>query len=375
MKEHKKVLVFARHPSGGIRTYFRYVYGQHCMTELEFSFLVPSSAAMSSIVGIHSNRHNYIASRDSSLGLLLTLFRVLFSNRFDLIHSHGFTAGIIAAVPAKIFGLPHIITTHDVFNEGQFKGLKGSIKRWLIGKFLALGTVINPVGTDARENFLSTYPYLDKSGKVIAIRNGIDSAAFLTNERRDLRNEAGLPPDTTLLGFFGRFMAQKGFATLVDAVDKWNAAQPVKKRLHVACFGWGGFIREEKADIRARKLDSFFHFFPATDEMVTALRGVDAVVMPSRWEACPLLPMEAFVAGVPLLATDCIGLREVTIDCPVTEFCIGDSESLLRAINQFVENKQDKALEAIAFRKVAAERFDVATTSLRLRALFDQKIK
>lgn len=374
MKERKKVLVFARHPGGGIRTYFRYVYGQPSMADIDLVFVAPESSAMNSILATLSNSRGYSTSQDSSSSLFLTLVRTLKSGRFNLIHSHGFTAGILAVVPARIFGLPHIITTHDVFNAGQFRGVKGRLKRWLIGRLLALGTVINPVGSDARENLIKTYPHLDKTDKVIEIRNGIDSSAFLIDEERDLRSEAGLPPQTLLLGFFGRFMAQKGFATLVDAVDMWNADSK-NEPLHVACFGWGGFIREEQADLRARGLDRFFHFFPATDEMATALRGVDAVVMPSRWEACPLLPMEAFIAGVPLLATNCIGLKEVTTDSPVTQFHVGNSQSLVQAITQFAENKQGKVREANAFRGVAAERFDVTTTSSKLRTLFNETIK
>lgn len=366
----KSVLVFARHPSGGIRTYFRYVYGQPCMADIGLTFLTPASTSMDSVVSMLDNSRIHLTTRDSSASLLWLLLKSLVTRRFDLIHSHGFTAGILAVVPARLFRIPHIITTHDVFTEGQFKGWKGRLKLWLAGRLLGMADVVNPVGNDARENLVKTHPHLERQSRVVAIRNGIEAKAFMLDERRDLRKEAGLASDVLMVGFFGRFMAQKGFRTLVDAVAKWNEDSQ-KGPLHVACFGWGGFIREEQADLKARNLERFFHFFPATDEMVKALRGVDAVVMPSRWEACPLLPMEAFIAGVPLIATECIGLKEVIDDTPVMRFTVDNSESLLQALKAFEKRRDILARAAADFRIIAAERFDVKNTSTDLRRLFD----
>lgn len=52
-------------------------------------------------------------------------------------------------------------------------------------------------------------------------------------------------------------MAQKGFGLLVNALERWNESRP-HRPLHVCCFGWGGFIREEQADIKRRGLADFF---------------------------------------------------------------------------------------------------------------------
>jgi glycosyltransferase involved in cell wall biosynthesis len=40
----------------------------------------------------------------------------------------------------------------------------------------------------------------------------------IVERKRDLREEAGVASDASVLGFFGRFMAEKGFKTLVDAL-------------------------------------------------------------------------------------------------------------------------------------------------------------
>lgn len=363
------VLVVARHPGGGIRTYFSYVYGHESMRDVGIHLLTPHTPALKETVRQLHNCHDHIETPESLPAFAGAIWKTLKARRPDLIHSHGFTAGLMAAIPARILGIPHVITTHDVFLDNQFFGLSGALKKRIIGRVMSLATIINPVGEDARTNLLETYPYLKNTEKVVGIRNGIASSRFLTSDARDLRTEAGVSPDTILIGFFGRFMAQKGFRCLVDAVDRWNGSNP-QRYLNVACFGWGGFIREEQAELKDRRLDRYFHFFPQTDDMAVALRGVDVVVMPSRWEACPLLPMEAMVAGVPVIGTRCIGLREVAEDTPVMLFDVNSVEQLAESLYAFSSNEQEIKAGADGFRREAAERFDVSNTALELRELY-----
>jgi glycosyltransferase involved in cell wall biosynthesis len=165
-------------------------------------------------------------------------------------------------------------------------------------------------------------------------------------------------------------MAQKGFGLLVDAVESWNNSGKLRP-LHVCCFGWGGFIREEQESIARRELKEYFHFFPGTDEMGAAIRGVDVVVMPSRWEACPLLAMEVMVAGKPLIASNCIGLKEVTNNTPALIFEVGSLSQLLEQLSLFESRQEHFAVEFSNFRDVAAERFDVSATAESLLGVFN----
>lgn len=363
------VLVIARHPGGGIRTYISYVYGHDCMQDVELALLTPQTTALQSTVAELPNCNDHFQTQSGLREFTAAVWKVIRKKRPDLIHSHGFTAGLVSALPAKVYGIPHIITTHDIFLDNQFPGYSGAIKRLIIGRVLALATIINPVGEDAADNLFQTYPYLKGTSKVAPIRNGITTARFLTDRSRNLRSESNIGEDVVLIGFFGRFMAQKGFQTLVDAVDQWNSSDP-KRKVNVACFGWGGFIREEQSELQSRGLEEHFHFFPQTDDMPAALRGVDVVVMPSRWEACPLLPMEAMVAGVPLIGTRCMGLKEVAEDTPVMLFDVGSVEQLLRMLQEFVAKEAEIVAAFGEFRSKAADRFDVEHTAHQLRALY-----
>ncbi|MDL0429707.1 glycosyltransferase family 4 protein [Marinobacter sp. TBZ242] len=364
-----QVVVFARHPGGGIRTYFHYVYGDAALKSHTFKLVTPKSEALQSLVAPLENVSVNSQTPQSAARLLGSLIREVVKTRPDLVHSHGFTAGLIAALPLWLMRIPHIITTHDVFMPGQFKGPLGKLKKLIMGWLFGMANVLNPVGEDAAENFRATFPALAATGKIIAVTNGIRTRAFLGHDSRDLRAEASIPENALVVGFFGRFMAQKGFGVLVNALERWNESRP-DRPLHVCCFGWGGFIREEQADIERRRLSEFFHFFPATDLMAGAIRGVDVVVMPSRWEACPLLPMEVMVSGRPLIASNCIGMNEVVEGSPTLVFDVGSVEGLLDRLEEF-ESRQPEVQAAFdEYRKEAAERFDVSVTSSRLADVF-----
>ena len=367
------VLVFARHPGGGIRTYIYYVYSNDAFAETNISLLIPETDSMDSLLAGMNNVGSHIRSRENVMALLISIFRALFRVRPQVLHSHGFTAGLLAAIPARLLRVPHVITTHDVLRAPQFPGFFGRLKRRAIGRVLSLATIINPVGNDAAQNLQENYPYLKDNRRLVSIRNGIDTVQFLTDRRRNVRQEAGIGQDSLLVGFFGRFMAQKGFSTLVEAVAEWNRREG--RRLDVACFGWGGFIREEQAELRRRGLMEYFHFFPGTDDMPAALRGVDAVVIPSRWEACPLLPMEAFVAGVPVIGTRCIGLAEVVDETPAQTFETDSVSGLLECLERFAEQEEGFKKEADSFRSEAAERFEVGATARSLHQLFREVVR
>lgn len=365
-----KVLLVARHPVGGIRTYIRYVYSEPVMADVQVTLIAPA-LNKEDVTGDQLQRENMtcIATASTLWAIGWTVLRYARQHRPSIIHSHGFTSAMLATPVAKLLRIPHIITLHDVFLSGQFTGYKGTLKKWLVEKILNRADGINPVGEDAATNLETSFPSLRSSESITTIRNGVNSRYFLANDRRPIRQELNIAKETLVIGFFGRFMAQKGFSLLRDAVEGINQAAD-DNRVVVVCFGWGGFIREEQEMLKQRKISQYFHFLPGTSDMVEALRGVDMVVMPSRWEACPLLPMEAMIAGTVLVASDCVGLKEVTDNTPAIRFESGSVSALQQSLCQVMGDMNKHRESALAFRQEAAARFDVEETAKALRSLY-----
>jgi glycosyltransferase involved in cell wall biosynthesis len=230
------------------------------------------------------------------------------------------------------------------------------------------------VSEDACENHLQHFPCLRRGRcRVITISNGIQTDRFSADasESTDqLRGRLGLDKDVKLIGFLGRFMEQKGFLVLVDALDRL-VSRGAPSRFHLAAFGSDDYIREYKAEVDRRpKLKGVISFCDKVPNTAPILRQLDLLVMPSLWEACPLLPMEAMVAGTPVLGSDCIGLREVLRGTPSKMAPAGDAEAWSTALSEAIASPWKE--EAQAYCPTARSRFDVAHAAERLRGLFDQ---
>src|SRR6185503_12814399 len=91
------------------------------------------------------------------------------------------------------------------------------------------------------------------------------------------------------------------------------------------------------------------------------------VVMPSLWEAAGLLAMEALAVGTPLLASDCIGLREVVADTPARIAKAGDAAAWAEALRAAIDDPGREAARGFAPR--ARRRFDAEASARRTAAL------
>jgi D-inositol-3-phosphate glycosyltransferase len=124
----------------------------------------------------------------------------------------------------------------------------------------------------------------------------------------DLAPFLALPPapeDTRVIGAMGRLEPQKGFDTLIAALRGCRARDI---ELHI--FGEGA----ERARLQAQAAGDPRIRFRGWVEPHVAMAEVDAVAMPSRWEAYGLVALEARAAGRPLLAAPVDGLKDHIAD-------------------------------------------------------------
>jgi glycosyltransferase involved in cell wall biosynthesis len=368
----KTILLVVRWPAGGIRTFMRYVYRRFPVESYRFILVAPdyeeTSVLLDDLADLDLTYYP-VSDDPSPMELVREASRHMFSESIDLVHSHGFTSGICVAIPAILARVPHLLTIHETLNHRQFSGWLGLIKRLTMEFILSQVGTIQSVSYDAQANLLEFFPSLVRRGLVI--HNGIDVEQFQKAVPRDLKGELGLGEDCYLIGFLGRFMSPKGFIHLVDAVALLAENQSMRKKLLVISFGDGGFIREEQAALKERGLDSFFRFLPFTPNVADAIKGLDLVAMPSLWEACPLLPMEVLTCGTPLIASNCIGLREVVQGTPTLVVPVGDSKALSESIRLCME--QDQRQRFSEFAPLAAQRYDVKVTAAKLIDLIKDK--
>ena len=85
----------------------------------------------------------------------------------------------------------------------------------ILGMCFHFVDTIHSVSHGAQDNLLFYFPRLRKqTSKLVVIPNGIETKRFFIDDREDWRKQLDLSKGTFLIGFFGRFMAQKGFKYL-----------------------------------------------------------------------------------------------------------------------------------------------------------------
>lgn len=367
--QKKRILLVVRYPVGGILSYIKYIYRQPCFDEYMFTILAPGPELQAVFEKLFNQCGSEFIICKNGADMIMKSWRYLRENQVDLVHSHGFTAGCLSVIPAKYSQIPHLMTMHDVLQDDQFVGIKGNLMKTVLPTVFNKIDVIHTVSHDATDNFKLFAPKLNEK-KIAIIPHGIDVDRFAEAEKTDFRTASEY--ETFLVGFFGRFMSQKGFRYLVDAVDIIQRNKLSDRKLLVLTFGWGGFIREEYQNIEEKGLQDFFRMIPFTDDMPGAIKGVDMVAMPSLWEACGLLGMEALVAGVPIVGTHCIGLREVLRDSPAVMVAPRNSLVLAEAIAN--EMNCPRTDEFNVYAPIAKERFTLTKPTSGLKALYDQMI-
>ncbi|WP_418512172.1 glycosyltransferase family 4 protein, partial [Corallibacter sp.] len=338
-----RVLLVVRWPVGGIRTFLKYVTSFFPSDRYEFSIVTVNSVGVSDLMQDLSHVIRYWKIVEVDDNVLKKFHSAVTSeiknNDYDLVHAHGFTS-LVFSILGKFFSdTPLVFTSHDVLSSLQFSGFKGSLKKLLLAYAIKQCDIIHSVSFDAERNLRSFFPFI-RDGSSNVIINGVDSELFFRSARLDLNAMFDIAEDKIIVGFFGRFMSQKGFVYLIEALEMLLRKEG-EARFHIVCFGSGAFLREEKAAIANRKLSEFFTFSPFIPEVSAAIKGCDVIAMPSLWEACPLQPMEALCSGVPFVGTDCVGLREVLAGTPAVMVKSGDAKSLAEGILQCVKKGRE----------------------------------
>lgn len=366
-----KVLLVVRWPVGGIRTFLKYLVSFFPSDRYRFFIIGTSTEGMAALKADLDGRVSLWelvpADGNEMIGFISAVWKLDRQHRFDLIHAHGFTSMVSCLLAALVTSRAVVCTSHDVLSRRQFSGIRGLVRKTILGFALVRCKVVHSVSKDAEENLLAHFPIIIKR-KSLVLKNGVDTSAFVKAKGSNLHDKFSIDPSLKVIGFFGRFMGQKGFKHLISAIEILRS-QVNELSLHVVCFGSGAFIREEQAEITRRGLDDFFTFAPFIPDVSNAMKGCDLIAMPSLWEACPLQPMEALCAGVPFVGTDCTGLREVLENTPAVVTKAGDSHSLARGILECLELGREPFED---FVPEAVERFDVAKTAQGIYEMYER---
>ena len=233
----------------------------------------------------------------------------------DLVHSHPpFLLGDAALRASASFDIPIVYTYHTRYElYGHYVAQDAPALQRLVLS-LALGycdlcdTVIAPSRSMA--NFLIEHGV---KTPVSVIPTGIEIARFDGGNGRKARAVAGIPRDAFVVGHVGRLAPEKNLDYLAQAMRRFLS---VEKEAHFLVVGDGPMRAPMKQLFAAHGLAGRVHLPGARegDRLAALYAAMDVFVFSSHSETQGLVLAEAMAAGVPVVALDAFGAREVVRD-------------------------------------------------------------
>ena len=387
----KRVLIPVSHPLGGIRTYMLYNLRRLHREGYQFTFLSTAGQTFDLFKNDVADWEgtefvDVQAANRGGCGMIPTIRKTLAKTKYSMIHSQGLRAGTEAGVANFFRQIPHLITLHDVIVPGN--DLPGRFKRLtklLISTATKHATVIVPVSHDCAANHLEHFPAWQRGPvRIETICNGVDVERLMQSQNQFeqnrhngsvplLRKELGLADDAVIGGFFGRFMPQKGFDILFDAL-LLLAKQGLQDRFCVlTTIDKNGYTNETiRAVANDPIVSKMVRLIEPVTEIAPVMLQIDVLLMPSRWEAFSLLVEEAMVLGIPVIGSDCLGLREVLVKTPSAMPPKENPDALAAVIMNFIENREQKKQAAMEYAITAQQQFDVNIATEQLLKLYEE---
>jgi len=242
--------------------------------------------------------------------MYVQMFSILKKYSPVLLHINlpGPWGGGLVACTARLSGIKSIVTTEHLPMFGP--SIRHSPIKRLNGIF------INRTITVSYENvqYLKNIHHI-KQERIDIVHNGIDIDQFAVagnkDERARLRQESGFTESDFVFGIVGRITEQKGHQYAIRALSELSKKYP---EIKIAVFGDGELMNNCKDMVASLKLKSQVSFTGFQSDMQKVYKTLDALLMPSTFEALPLTLLEAMASGVPAIASNINGIPEVVRD-------------------------------------------------------------
>jgi starch synthase len=152
------------------------------------------------------------------------------------------------------------------------------------------------------------------AAQIAAIPNPLDLQEWALGDRGQARQRLGLPEAARIVVWHGRVeVRRKGLDVLLDGWEQLLAAHP-DADLRLLMVGTGpdaAQVRQRLADRPLRGLRWLDRYTLDRTELRDHLHAADVAVLSSRQEGFAVAPLEAMACGVPVVATDVPGVRDL----------------------------------------------------------------
>jgi glycosyltransferase involved in cell wall biosynthesis len=230
------------------------------------------------------------------------VYRYLRRSRFEVVHVHSERGTFRYGLAARLAGAHVIVrTVHSVFTPTGWRAVaRGALRRlavrWPGVEFVFIG---ESVADNERARF---------GTKGRTITNFVDERRFFPagdKQRSEARERLGVPESEFAVAVVGSCLPVKQHSDVIEALALIGAP--------VWCLHAGSGPLEDAETARAAELGirDRVRFLGSVEDVRAVYIASDCLVMPSEHEGLGMAVIEAAACGVPTIAFDVSGLRDI----------------------------------------------------------------
>lgn len=249
----------------------------------------------------------------NNLKAIKQLKKVVNKEKYDIIHTHTPMGGVVtrfASIKARKNGTRVIYTAHGFH---FFKG--ASIVNWClfypVEKYLSKYT--DTLITINKEDYELAKKKFKKCKNIEYVPGvGIDEEKFnfkmTKKEKTELRKSLNLKDDDFVMIYPAELNKNKNQIMLIEVMDKLSNDYP---NIHLLLPGKDSYNGYYHNLVKEKGLENNVHFLGFRKDIPKLLKISDLAVASSKREGLPVNIMEAMYVGLPIVATNCRGHREL----------------------------------------------------------------
>jgi 1,2-diacylglycerol 3-alpha-glucosyltransferase len=232
-----------------------------------------------------------------------------------IVHSqHPFLIGDTALRIASKYNVPLVFTHHSLYEENvhYMPGNEEALKRFIIELSTGYANLADHVFAPS-ESVMLMMKERGVTSAIDVVPTGIYTDQFAQGTGKTFRKKLDIPADAFVVGHVGRLAPEKNLEFVTRAVAQFLKKEPTAHFL----IGGTGPSEDSIKEIMAKEgLTDRLHLAGMLKgkDLVNAYHAMDVFVFASQSETQGLVVTEAMAAGIPVVAVDAPGVREVVKD-------------------------------------------------------------
>ena len=233
----------------------------------------------------------------------------------DIVHSqHPFLLGMTALRIARYRELPLVFTHHTLYEQytHYVPGDSPALRRFAIDLATRYANLCDQVFAPC-ESIEKLLLERGVTTPIAVVPTGVRLEKFARGDGHTVRRKMGIPETAFVVGHLGRLAPEKNLEFLTQAVARFIGGHP---DAHFLVIGSGPSEDAMRAVFAQAGLEARLHFAGILQgqDLSDALHAMDVFAFASQSETQGMVLTEAMAAGVPVVALDATGVREVVRD-------------------------------------------------------------